>query len=373
MNKALPAGVGILVIVVAGFYVLKGSGETAATPPTQATTTGSTGNTGNAPVTVKTTSGNTTITQNGEQALPETEGTGEEGDADIQDKSAIELYKTADEALAAIKQASLTYDDVILEQFTNIGEDCSWCDSFYASVKGMMTSGEVNPEQRNFFAEVLAVSGKVENLKSLVEAIKSAPNQETAESFAQALELTVGKDEVVKFLGENFNSDNETLKEASIAAVTNQGSRLAVDLLHKVTSEQGDADGGYSKGIGLGELVPDEEAMPRLQELMNQRDKFSHLAVKSLLNSGAEGLKVVLDSLSSSKDPEFDKEMLKGAVDHVSWDEETMAVVDRALAANNSPVISEFANRIKEELKQSETGSSEEGSQAEESQPAATP
>lgn len=372
MNKALPAVVGILVIVVAGFYVLKGSGETTTTPPTQNATTGTTGNKASTPVTVITTSGNTTITQNGGENLPDTDGIGE-GDADIQDKSAIELYKTADEALAAIKQASLTYDDVILEQFTNIGEDCSWCDSFYASVKGMMTSGEVNPEQRNFFAEVLAVSGKVENLKSLVEAIKSAPNQETAESFAQALELTVGKDEVVKFLGENFNSDNETLKEASIAAVTNQGSRLAVDLLHKVTSEQGDADGGYSKGIGLGELVPDEEAMPRLQELMNQRDKFSHLAVKSLLNSGAEGLKVVLDSLSSSKDPEFDKEMLKGAVDHVSWDEETMAVVDRALAANNSPVISEFANRIKEELKQSETGSSEEEIQAEESQPAATP
>jgi hypothetical protein len=270
------------------------------------------------------------------------------------ERPAAEIYKSAEEALAAIKQGALSYDDLILEQFTTPGENCGWCDQFYVSLKDMLLNPEVNQDQRSYFAEVLAVSGRVDNIRTLVDAIKAAPNQEAADSLAEALELTIGRDDVVNYLAEQIRSDNSTIKEASIAAVTNQGSRLAVDTLYKHTVERNDPDGYYSLGIGLGELVPEEEALPRLQEIMLKRDTFSHLAVKSLLNQGPEGLKLVLDALSSSKDPAADKELLKDAVDHVAWDEETEALIEKTITAGKGGVAEEFAKQVKEELKAAE-------------------
>ena len=362
MKKILPLVFGAVVVLVAVYFVASKRSQ-----PGQVANAGTDVKSGT-PNSVKNTNSGAAGATNADGGAG-TEGSeaeagddgeaGDEGTVDTQEKTAVELYKSADEAIQAIKQASLSYDDLVLEQFTNIGDDCSWCPSFYQQVKQMMTSAEVNPEQRNYFAEVLAVSGKVDNVKTLLEAVKNAPSQEVAENFAQALELTVGKDDVVNLLGEHIGDDNATLREAVVAAVTNQGSRHAVDLLYKNTVERGDPDGMYSKGIGLGELVPEEDAIPRLQELMNQRDKYSHLAVKAILNSGAEGLKLVFDTLSNSKNADFDREMIKGAIDHVSWDEETMAVVDKVLASSPSPLVSEFANKIKEDLKQEETESND--------------
>jgi len=347
MNKFIPIALGVLVILTVGFFVFRQGGSSDGGTIASAKTTPSSKSS-------KQAEGSKGV-KSGDELFGEEDYDGD--DELLIEKSALELYRTAEEALQAVKQGSLSYDDIVLEQFTNLGPDCSWCDSFYAAVKSMMTSSEINAEQRNYFAEVLAVSGRVENLKTIVEAIQNAPNKETADNFAQALELTVGSDDAVMFLAENFSSTNESLKESAIAAVTNQGSRLAVDLLYEQAKKSGDPDGGYSQGIGLGELVPDDEAIPRLQELMNQRDQYSHLAVKALLNSGHEGLKLVFDSLSSSSNSDFDKEMIKGALDHVSWDDENAALVERTLASTKSELVREFARSIQEEFKQYEDDS----------------
>lgn len=342
MKKALPIVVLVLILGVGAYWLIGGGNSIPATNPVKTAATSGTKNTGEAAGAVKA----------GTAEAGPAEGEGDnEGLTDQQDRPATDIYKNADEAIAAIKQAALSYDDLVLEQFTQPSEDCSWCEQFYTSVRELMLSAEINQDQRSYFAEVLAVSGRVENIKALVDAIKGAPSSEQADAMAEALELTVGKDAVVNYLGEQLNSDNDLLKEASVAAITNQGSRLAVDLLYKNTVDKGDADGFYSQGIGLGELVPEEDAMPRLQEIMLKRDQFSHLAVKSLLNAGAEGLKLVFDALANSKNPDFDREMIKGSTDHVSWDEDTMAVVEKAISSSKDPLVQEYAKQIKQDLK----------------------
>lgn len=154
-------------------------------------------------------------------------------------RPAAEMYKNFNDALAAIKKGAGEYDDIILEQFTTPGDDCAWCAELYAAVKGLIADPTTPQDQRSYFAELLAVSGRVENLQTLVDAISSAPNSEVADVYAEALELAMGKDDVAKFLGAQMTSPNETLRKSSIAAVTNQGSRLAAELLYKNTAEKG--------------------------------------------------------------------------------------------------------------------------------------
>ena len=297
----------------------------------------------------------------------------EEDLADVEEKSATELYKTADEALKAIKDAAANYDDLVLDQFTELGENCAWCDNFYTSVKELMLSPDTKTDQRSYYAEVLAISGRVENLKALVEAIGGAKNQEEADLYAEALELATGRDDVVKYLGAQLSSKNETLKEASVAAITNQGSRLAVELLHNHTLEKGDPDGYYSMGIGLGEIVPDEEAWPYLQELVTKRDAYSHLAVKSLLNAGLDGLKTVIDIISNSKDADFDKEMLKGAKDHVPFDDNIVAYLKEQAEKSPSATARWFAQATLDDLAQAEEQQEAEMQEDDEDSPPFTP
>jgi len=271
-----------------------------------------------------------------------------DGDGDT--RPAAEMYKTLEDALRAVKDGAGQYDDIVLEQFTLPGEDCSWCPAFYASVKELLLDPATPQDQQSYYAEILAISGRVENLQTLADAVTNAPNKETADLYAEALELTVGGDEVVKFLGEQMGATNETLREAAVAGMTNQGSRLALELLYKNTVERGDPDGYYSLGIGLGESVPEEEALPYVQELALKRDQYSSLAVKSMINAGLPGLKLVFDMLTNSKDPEFDRGMLKDAVDHVNYDEETEAFLKKASESPNQPLVAEFAKQILEDF-----------------------
>ena len=286
---------------------------------------------------------------------------GSDDDIDIESspegKPAAEVYKSAEEAVDAVKKAALSYDDIVLEQFTEPGEECTWCDKFYPAIREMMLSTDATADQRSYYAELLAVSGKVDSVMALVDAIKSAPNQDSADIYAEALELAVGKDDVIKALSSELKTGNETLKEAVIGAITNQGSRLAVETLYKATVEGGDPDGFYSIGLGLGELVPEEDAYSFLQESVTKRDQYSHLAVKSLLNSGLPGVKIVFESLTGAKDSEFDRQMLKDARDHVIYDEETKTFLDTVVKSSRDPAAVEFAQQVLQDFKDEEADS----------------
>lgn len=284
-------------------------------------------------------------------ALPGQDNSAKEYDVEemmeFDERKASEVYHTADEALTAIKQAALEYDDLVLERFSNIGEGCAWCPDFYAAVKDMLLSPSVDSDQKSYYAEVLAVSGDINNIKTLVDATLNAPNSENAEIFAEALEISNLDEDGLLMLKEHLNSSNPTLQEATVAAFTYQGSRLAVETLYQKTLDNGDPDGYYSLGIGLGEVIPDPESIPLLQEVMSKRDQYSHLAVKALLNGGLPGLMIVFDGLNVSSNPTFDKEnLLKDAIDHVSYDEQTENYLQQQIQSSKNPVAVEFAKEI---------------------------
>lgn len=267
-------------------------------------------------------------------------------------KTATEAFSSADEALAAVQKGAKDYDDSVLEQFTQPGSDCTWCPAFYTSVRDLVNNPNTSKEEKSYYAELLAISGRVENVQSLADAIKNAKSKDEADVYAQALELSVGKDEVAAYLGEQMASTNESLREASVAAVTNQGSRLAAELLVKNVADRGDPDGYYSVGIGLGEFIPEEEAIPVIQEMVQKHDQYSHLGVKALINSGIDGLRIVFDEIESMKDTNAAQQMLKDAIDHVNYEDNIEELTNAVIKRNKNSVAVDFAKKIQEEFSQ---------------------
>lgn len=316
------------------------------TAPTSSTQTNS-GQTGSSP------SGNITRSDNGIETsvdglAPKGASEADEEDEEYDDRPAAEVYNSLDDALAAVKKGALDYDDIVLEQFVEPGEDCTFCPELYKKVTDLMLQSDASEDERAYYSELLAISGRKENIQTLVESIQNATNEDAADIFAESLELTIGDDNVVKYLAGFIEDKNELLQEASVAAITNQGSKLAAETLYEHTVARNDPDGYYEIGIGLGELIPEQETLPYLQEIMLKKDPYSHLAVKSLLNYGYDGLVMVFDALTNSQNPDFDKQMLTDAIDHVGYEEETEKFVKQILEKNPSPVVEQFAKDILE-------------------------
>lgn len=274
-------------------------------------------------------------------------------------RPAGEAYASAQEALDAVLKGSKDYDDSILEQFTQPGPECSWCLEFYDSVREKATSSSTPQEQRAYLAEILAISGKMENIQTLTESIKTARSNEEADLYAEALELSLGNDDVVRYLGDQMASPNDTLREASVAALTNQGSLESLELLAKHTKERGDPDGYYSQGIGIPESIPRPEALPFVQENIRLRDEYSPLFVKSALNAGMPGIEIVFAELESSNNPEADRALLKDALEHVSLEDGLREYVDGVIQRNRSQSAVDFATKIRNEFAQQENETDE--------------
>jgi hypothetical protein len=349
MNKILTFAL-LLVVVAVGWFAMQKSdmsGTPDSTPVASQGTTSSASSAGteNPAGVAPGTGGNLQLAKDDE----ETDEYIDFMDEEI--KPATELYNSADEAMTALTKAAIDYDDLVLEQFAELDKDCSWCPELYEKVQAKLFSADLNEDEKSYFAEVLAISGRVDNVSFLVDAIGKAPNPDTADIFTEALEITYGDDEVVSYLGEQLDTSDETLQESVIAALTNHGSKQAIDLLYKQTLEEGDPDGYYSLGIGLGEIIPDDDALPYLVDLAKKKDDYSHLAVKALLNSGNEGLKVVMDIVSATNDPDVSKKLLADAIDHVPYEEDTEAYLNKVIETSSNPAAKEFAQEILEDFK----------------------
>lgn len=261
-------------------------------------------------------------------------------------RPAAEIYTNVQEALAALQKGVEDYDDILLEQFTLPGEDCAFCDELYREVTSRMLKEGASEDEKAYYSELLAISGRPENIEILTNAIRDAANEDNAEIFAESLELTLGGDDVVELLSNFLEDKNALLQESSVAAITNQGSKFAAQILYERAVKRKDPNGDYNLGIGLGEMIPDESTLPYLQELTLKKDEYSHMAVKSLLNYGHDGVVLVFDALTNSTNPEQDKKILVDAIDHVGYEEETMNYLKEILARNPSPVVAQFAQDI---------------------------
>ncbi|NDC39558.1 MAG: hypothetical protein EBZ48_16220, partial [Proteobacteria bacterium] len=106
-------------------------------------------------------------------ALDDTEGT-----MDMEVQPASRAYKSADEAMEAVKKGAADYNDTVLEQFTMPGEDCSWCPDFYKNLRDFLNGKSIPIEQMSYYGEILAISGRTENIQALIDGIKNPASQE---------------------------------------------------------------------------------------------------------------------------------------------------------------------------------------------------
>jgi len=339
--------VGVLAALTVGALLITRDRNGEESKGTQSTQSGDSGNTDSDSGTSNSGTGAVRSTKQGDSASIESGAAENGGELEQPDRPATEIYRSAEDALAAVKDGASRYDDVILEQFESPPAECSWCGSFYESIRSLAFSADTPSDQKSYFAELLSISARPENLEALIDGIEKAPNEESARQYAEALEMaSASKDDLVELLGSRFGTQNEVLKESLVAAVTNQGTPLALETLYKYTIESKDPDGFYSKGTGLGEAVAGPESFPFLKEIAEKRDEYSHLGIKALLNSGSEGVRVVFDVLRASKNPEGDKQLLRDALEHVNFEEETEALIKSEANSGTNPLSVNFAREV---------------------------
>lgn len=283
-------------------------------------------------------------------------------------RPATDIYKTADEAFEAVKKGALSFDDIILEQFTLVGDDCSWCGQFYTEVRDILANPATTNEQKSYYAELLAVSGRADNLKSLIDGAKSAQG-EGKDLYLEAIQLANGKQDVLKLLSSELDTvgTNTELRDSLVAAVTNNGSADAAKILYEASVKAGDPDGWYSQGTGLGEFVPDPQdpdTMSYLRSMSEKRDQYSKNAMRALLNSGLPGLRMVTEMLANSNNPDFDQEVIKDLKDHVPYDEEIEKYNNEQMVNSSNPNIKFFGGEIKNDFNQTLSDSNSEGDAA---------
>lgn len=342
MNK-LGLVLALIIAAVAILFVVRPSSNPGGTAANNSTNNGSSTNLGTA-----NTSGG--VDANSSVERPNASDDSQTSDEQA-DRPATEVYKSSEEALAAVKGGAGNYDDIILEQFTDLGPDCTWCDQFYKSVTDLMQAGDTPNEQKSYYAELLAISGRKENLQALIDSVENPQPGQDPQVALEAVEMAVGKDDVVNYLGQRLGStQNPQLKESLVAAVSNQGSTLAVNTLYKATLESGNPDGYYSQGTGLGEVIPDEEAFGTLKEIAQKKDDYSHLAVKALLNAGLDGLKSVYDLLNNSNGGDIDQKILKDAKDHINYDEDTEKFLRETVEKSSNPALVSLAKSTLEDF-----------------------
>jgi len=356
MNKISPLIiVGVIVVASVGGYTYFSSTSSRPTSssPTTTETTASPSSQNTSGESVKTAPSASLVNQS-QQTTQVSPNTGNDEEPEEQVKPATEVYSSAEEALTAAMKGAKDYDDSILEQFTLPDPNCSWCPEFYASLRDRAINPETPQEQRAYLAEMLAISGRPENVQALIEAVKNAPSNDVADLYAEALELSLGKDDVVVMLGEQMTAQSDTLREAAVAAVTNQGTKLAAELLVADLKEKGDPDAYYSHGIGIGEVIPEEEAIPVYQQLVRDRAPGSHLGVKALLNAGLPGLRILFDELENSPNPEADLELLRDAADHINIDDESVDLANQKLTENRNAASVRLAQLFREQSQNAE-------------------
>jgi hypothetical protein len=347
MKKASVALV-VLLVAVGGWFLTQGrSPEDISKPSSKDTPEG-------VPVNKITTQ---VQNQNSPRMIPGADGTISDDGITFIDEEGLEnirpaatVYASADQALQAVLKGARDFDDSILEQFTEPGNDCTWCPEFYSLVQENLLNPSTPQDQKSYLAEVLAISGRTDNVQILVDSIKNAASSTDADIYAEALELSLGDDSITRVLGEQLVTTNDTLREASVAAITNQGTLLAAELLQKHVEQRNDPDAYYSVGIGPGEFIPESSALPFVQEQVAKRDQYSPMWAKALINTGVEGVRMLFDQLELSNSPASDSALLKDAIDHVNFEDGIKELTDHVISSSQNSAAIDFAKQIQSEL-----------------------
>jgi len=273
--------------------------------------------------------------------------------------SVEETYASAKDALYAVSTAAKNYDNDMLEKFKLPGTNCSWCEEFYSQVRGLLSSESMPLAERHYMALLLAESGRPENIEALIDAAVTATSTELKNLFSEALELTVGNDEVVRFLGMQLEKAPEGVRESIGTALTRQSSLAAAEELYRQARiNPAEEEISFNDGIGLEELAATEEVLPFLSEIVRKRDEVSNLAAVALINSGEAGFREFLTVIES---PEYaDTQLLDTVLKNVAFSEDVQKIAQERLGSVDGTA-KEFLEKVAKgkDLQMASTPSSE--------------
>jgi len=263
-----------------------------------------------------------------------------------------ETSKIAKEAFSLMADAASRNDQKFLNEIPKDDENCPWCDEFYSLTRQELGNSELSSDLRSFFARALAKSGNPQNVNAVAELMQASATQGelgTPVTYGQALEDVELEPEQVDEISAGLNSPNPYLVDMVVSILTKQGTLEAAERLYQHTTEVGDPDGYHRDGNGLGFMHPQPEAIPYLEELVRQRDQFSHLAVKALLNSGPEGIDRVVALLAESSDYQTSRRMLLSASDHIPTDPATLQHMQMLATSAKDRAVKEMARTVLKE------------------------
>lgn len=275
----------------------------------------------------------------------------EEGDKIIEDliqpqQPATKIYKSAEEAFNAVKEAAKKYDIEVLERFSLL-EGCAWCEEFYEMVRKELVKENLSEEEKAYLCELLTSSGNPSDIDYLIELYESSTSDSDKEIYLRSLEMTVANDKVLDKLFEKYNEkkDNQALRDSIVAALTVQGSAKSIEYLYSIAEAQDNPLSDVEKALGLSEAIPSDEALGFLEDKLQKGDgKLDFVISAAILNNGVQGLKLFMDLLQSPVAQRLSNHFEK-LVDHVPYDEEIKSYLNY-VKEKGSDSQKVFANKV---------------------------
>lgn len=268
------------------------------------------------------------------------------GDLIQPQQPATKIYKSAEEAFNAVKEAAKKYDIEVLERFSLL-ESCAWCEEFYEMVRKELVKENLSEEEKAYLCELLTSSGNPLDIDYLIELYESSTSDSDKEIFLRSLEMTVANDKVLDKLFEKYNEkkDNPALRDSIVAALTVQGSSKAIEYLYSIAEAQDNPLSDAEKALGLSEAIPSDEALGFLEDKLQKGDgKLDFVISAAILNNGLQGLKLFVDLLQSPVAQRLSNHFEK-LVDHVPYDEEIKSYLNY-VKEKGSDSQKVFANKV---------------------------
>jgi len=261
-----------------------------------------------------------------------------------------DLSPKAAEAVRSIFTAADAGDTRVIQLFTNPQElgACPWCNEMFEKLADVLTDPQSSDGRRFFASQILSLARNVESTKQLLNAIKSTNDPTQRENAIDALGLTKGTDEIIDLVNTELKatSDAQT-RQALVAMLGYQHSLAAAEGLYNDLLTHGEPEGFAEKGIGLVIFSADESAIPFLRDKAALGDKYSAIALTSLLESGEQGGEEALVALNRMRDQASAEKIAAKSATLVRWrNPESWLFLRERLAAERDPKTAKFISLL---------------------------
>lgn len=262
-------------------------------------------------------------------STPETGESDTQADAEP-DGGGSDPILSVDEAARAIDLSDENFFAAL-----RLNPHCADCDQIFAAVKQQFAALAVgaDPVKVKLLASALAQSERAEMVQEIISRYRAASGDPAIQTMlAESLELVSGDEEVSRELAPLVRpEEGEELKEAAVTGLSGMNDTVAAEALLQFARSVGDGKGGYDTAVGLGEFIPNAEAVPFLQRVAADGSAEAPLAIRALFNGGAESTKSAIEAILAVPESEQQR-LLSGAQSHVLMEPLTLDYL-KSLAA----------------------------------------